>query len=175
MINRSFFACGVECVRCNSVGYVGARRAMTAARWGAGEVCCLVKGCAVFLVKENFWNCCVCECPRNKVVALVKWMFESHVFLLPYCGKIFAHSFKYRHECVSVNRLYSCQFRNFLNDFLFVTERICCHIFCKVVKSSRPNSKGQKTVSESVRTRHPNYTNSFGDWFVEPLSKQYSL
>ena len=36
MIIRSFFACGVECVRCNSVGYVGARTAMTAAGWGAG-------------------------------------------------------------------------------------------------------------------------------------------
>lgn len=36
VINRSFFTCGVEYVRCNSVGYVVARRAITAAGWGAG-------------------------------------------------------------------------------------------------------------------------------------------
>ena len=42
MSNGSFFACGVECVRSKSVGYVGALRTMTAMLKRTSG------GCAVF-------------------------------------------------------------------------------------------------------------------------------
>ena len=58
MSNRSCFACGVECVRSKSVGYIGARRTMTVAlkrtSGAGGGRCCFVKGCVVYLVQESW-------------------------------------------------------------------------------------------------------------------------